>query len=197
MTLANYITLFRIILIPFFILSIVYYKMDAREGGGQEWHLWTAFALFVVAAISDGLDGYIARKYHQTSRLGAILDPLADKGLMLSGMLVLSYPGHQDLPRIPVWFLVIYLTKEIFILGGYFLYTYLNKQFSIKVHWTGKTATAMVMILISLMLLNVSGFNYTLFQKIVGAILIISLIFYMIPTWRLLKSSGQAMPGGQ
>src|SRR5438874_11191790 len=74
MTTANKITIFRILLIPFFVVEVLYYMKT-----GNETHRLSAILAFGIAAICDGVDGYIARRYNQRSELGAILDPLADK----------------------------------------------------------------------------------------------------------------------
>src|SRR5882757_3591042 len=81
MTTANKITIFRILLIPFFVIEVLYYMKT-----GNETHRFTAMLAFGVAAVCDGLDGYIARHHNQRSELGAILDPLADKLLLVSGI---------------------------------------------------------------------------------------------------------------
>ena len=95
MTTANKITILRILLIPFFVFEALYYVSD-----GHELHRLLAILSFAVAAICDGVDGYIARRYNQRSELGAILDPLADKLLLVSGIILLSF-DHR--PRFGVW----------------------------------------------------------------------------------------------
>jgi len=86
MTTANKITILRMLLIPFFVLEVLYHVKS-----GNDWHRVAALLTFAVAAILDGVDGYIARHYNQRSELGAILDPLADKLLLVSGVVVLSF----------------------------------------------------------------------------------------------------------
>jgi phosphatidylglycerophosphate synthase len=78
MTTANKVTIVRILLVPFFIGQVLYYV----DGRGEE-HRVLAILAFGLAALSDGVDGYIARRFRQKSQLGAILDPLADKLLLL------------------------------------------------------------------------------------------------------------------
>ncbi len=87
MTTANKITILRILSVPFFVAQMLYYFDTGREE-----HRWLAFLSFSIAAICDGVDGYIARRYNQRSELGAILDPLADKLLLISGVVLLSWP---------------------------------------------------------------------------------------------------------
>src|SRR5205814_6251596 len=84
MTTANKITIVRILMIPVFVTMAIYYGQSIERGAPLEWQRFTAIIIFLVAAASDGLDGYVARRYKQRSALGAILDPIADKGLLLS-----------------------------------------------------------------------------------------------------------------
>src|SRR3982751_333420 len=90
MTTANKITIVRILLIPAFVTMAIYYGQSVQAGTPQEWQRFTAIALFLIAAVSDGLDGFVARRFNQRSTLGGILDPIADKGLLLSGIITLS-----------------------------------------------------------------------------------------------------------
>src|SRR5438874_6039748 len=85
MTTANKITIFRILLVPFFIVEVLSYVDD-----GDELHRFLAIAAFLLASVCDGVDGYIARRYNQRSELGAILDPLADKLLVVAGIVLRS-----------------------------------------------------------------------------------------------------------
>ncbi|MCC6235284.1 MAG: CDP-alcohol phosphatidyltransferase family protein, partial [Verrucomicrobiales bacterium] len=85
MTLANQVTIARILLIPVFVVEVLYYRHS-----GVEIHRWIALTLFLVASVSDGIDGWIARRFNQRTRLGAVLDPLADKLLLASALILLS-----------------------------------------------------------------------------------------------------------
>ena len=111
MTTANKITIARIMMIPVFVMMAIYYGRSVQRGEPLEWQRWTAIAIFIVAAASDGIDGYIARRFNQKSQLGMVLDPLADKGLLLSGIITLSISNWSDLgPRygqFPTWFPVL------------------------------------------------------------------------------------------
>ena len=86
MTTANKITIGRILLIPVFVLLAIYYGESVRSGQPDDRLRWAAVIVFVVAAGSDALDGYIARRFQQRSRLGVILDPLADKALLVAAL---------------------------------------------------------------------------------------------------------------
>lgn len=106
MNLPNFLTALRILLIPFFICLLLYDK-----------HLWAA-VVFCAAGITDVLDGMAARHSRQTSRLGSILDPLADKLLSVSSFVTLSVSGP-----IPVWLVVIVISRDIMIsLGSLILF---------------------------------------------------------------------------
>src|SRR5438045_8696995 len=96
MTTANKITILRILLIPFFVVQVLYYVKN-----GNETHRFLAILSFAVAAICDGVDGYIARRYNQRSELGAILDPLADKLLLVSGIVLLDHANRTRFATIP------------------------------------------------------------------------------------------------
>ena len=96
MTTANKVTILRILLIPFFVVELIYYLQT-----GNEVHRLLALLSFAVTAILDGVDGYIARRYNQRSELGAILDPLADKMLLVSGIVTLSINHGPYIGQIP------------------------------------------------------------------------------------------------
>src|SRR5260221_1145103 len=113
MTTANKITIFRILLVPFFIVLVLYYIQN-----GTEVFRFGAILTFALATISDALDGYIARRYHQHSELGKILDPLADKLLLLSGIVLLSVQNEPYLERIPIWLTVTILSRDVLVLIG-------------------------------------------------------------------------------
>ena len=85
MTTANKITIFRILLVPFFVVEILYYVRS-----GNELHRLLGLIAFAVAAILDGVDGFVARHFNQRSELGTILDPLADKLLLVSAIVLLT-----------------------------------------------------------------------------------------------------------
>src|SRR5437870_5352858 len=90
MTLANKITILRILMIPMFVLVTLDYVKDFQKGEAHDWQYCLAFAIFAIAAVSDALDGYIARRYQQKTELGTLLDPMADKALLLSALILLS-----------------------------------------------------------------------------------------------------------
>src|SRR6185436_19658202 len=113
MTTANKITILRMLLVPFFVVEVLYYIKT-----GNEAHRVAALLTFAVAAICDGVDGYIARHYNQWSELGTILDPLADKLLLVSGVVLLSFDHGPRLGQFPFWFTGTIIARDLVILIG-------------------------------------------------------------------------------
>src|SRR5450631_2165766 len=111
MTTANKITILRILLIPFFVVEMIYYVRT----GNEDFRL-AGLLSFAVASILDGVDGYIARRYHQWSELGTILDPLADKLLLVSAIVVLSFDNFPYLGQIPFWLTGTIIGRDLLIL---------------------------------------------------------------------------------
>jgi cardiolipin synthase (CMP-forming) len=138
-TFATQITLFRILLIPVFIGVAIYYGESVSLGQANETLRWTTIAVFATAALSDALDGYVARAFNQKSRLGAILDPLADKLLLLSAIITLSFTGWRQ--QFPLWFPVLVIFRDLASIGGAFIINHLIGKCHIQPHWTGKVAT--------------------------------------------------------
>src|SRR6476661_7483097 len=122
MTTANKITVVRILMIPVFVTLAIYYGESIQEGHPQDWMRFTAITVFLLAAVSDGLDGFVARRYNQRSTLGAILDPIADKGLLLSGIITLSLTNWSEFEpgsgKFPAWFPVLVISRDAILLVG-------------------------------------------------------------------------------
>lgn len=140
MTTANKITILRILLVPFFIVQVLYYVEN-----GVEWHRLAAILTFGIAALSDGLDGYIARQYNQRSQLGAILDPLADKLLLVSGVLLLSLPNEPHLPQTPLWLVGTIVGRDMLLLIGLVVIYYSCGRVAVRPIFIGKVATVLQM----------------------------------------------------
>ena len=143
MTTANKITITRILLIPAFVTMAMYYGRGVAHGDPQPWQRWCAIAIFAVAAASDGIDGYIARHYNQRSKLGVILDPIADKGLMFAGIITLTFFNWDY--EFPVWFPVLVFTRDLVVIIGAVVLHMLNGVVHVHASWTGKCATAFQM----------------------------------------------------
>ncbi len=129
LTTANQLTLLRMLLIPAFVILVVY----EQEG-------W-ALAVFMIAGVTDGLDGWFARRGQKTN-LGAFLDPMADKLLLVTTFVVLTIPGIGLLNRIPLWLTILVISRDVVIVLTVAIVTIAvgRRQFRPSIY--GKTATA-------------------------------------------------------
>src|SRR5882757_10173646 len=149
MTTANKVTILRILLIPFFVVELIYYIRS-----GDEMHRLVALLCFAVAAILDGVDGYIARHYSQISELGKILDPLADKLLLVSGIVALSFNHGNFLGQIPLWLTGTIIGRDLLILVGMVVIHLTVGKVKVRPRIPGKIATVLQMISIIWILLQ-------------------------------------------
>jgi len=143
MTFANKITLFRIISIPFFVACLVFYTPEKN-------HLKIiALAIFLLAIISDVIDGYIARTKRQKTKAGAILDPLADKALLITAFIFVRHVSIQYFSiTLPLWVLLIVISRDIIILIGSGILLATGNSIEIKPTWWGKLTTFFQMVTI-------------------------------------------------
>src|ERR1043166_6377467 len=162
MTTANKITIFRILLIPVFVWLTLDYIRDFQRGGEKEWQRIAACAMFAIAAISDGVDGYIARRYHQKSELGTFLDPLADKALLVSAMILMSIRFKEGSPfdQLPLWFPVLVISRDVILLVGTVLIHMLAGHVAARPRIVGKCATFFQMIVLGWVLLKIERPSY-------------------------------------
>ena len=136
MTFANKITLFRIISIPFFVASLIFYTPD------RPYLKFVALGIFLLAIISDVVDGYIARTQRQKTKAGALLDPLADKALLLTAFIFLYKTSRLYLSIVlPLWVLLIVISRDAIILIGSGIILMTNQATQIKPTWWGKLTT--------------------------------------------------------
>jgi CDP-diacylglycerol--glycerol-3-phosphate 3-phosphatidyltransferase len=149
MTTANKITIFRILLVPFFIVEVLIYVDN-----GEEWHRFLAIASFLLASVCDGVDGYIARRYNQRSELGAILDPLADKLLLVAGIVLLSLHHEQYLPHLPLWLTATVISRDVLVVIGMVVIHFTCGKVAVKPHVIGKVATVLQMVAVCWALLK-------------------------------------------
>ncbi len=135
----NAISMMRIILVA----PIVYFLLVGHHGA--------SLILFLVAGLSDALDGFLAKRYHWVSRLGSFLDPLADKLLLLSCFVACAY-----LKLMPVWLLVLVISRDVFVATGAFLYHHFIEGFKGEPPFSSKLNTV-VQIVYLLMLISSQG----------------------------------------
>ena len=149
MTTANKITILRILLVPFFVVELIYYIET-----GNEIHRLVAILSFAIAAVLDGVDGFIARHFNQKSELGAILDPLADKLLLVSGIVALSLNHGSFLGQIPLWLTGTIIGRDILILIGMVVIQLTVGKVAVQPRITGKCATVLQMAVVIWILLK-------------------------------------------
>ena len=177
MNLPNKLTMFRVILIPFFVFFLL---APYFEGYGN----YVAVAIFIVASLTDLLDGKIARKYNLVTNFGKFMDPLADKLLVCSAMICLI-----ELGLLPAWIFILIIARE-FIISGFRLIASDNGVVIAASYW-GKFKTTFQMLMVIVLLLN---FDIPAF-KILGTVLIwiatiltvVSLIDYIVKNKDVLK----------
>lgn len=156
MTFASKITLTRLLLVPVFVVFAIYYGNSIDAGKPIEWLRWAALATYVTAAASDGIDGWVARKFNQRSAFGAFIDPLADKTLLLTGITVLAAvdwgPGGW---KLPVWFCALVITRDVIIVAGLAYLHFTHHKIHIKPHWSGKVCTVTQMFALGWVMLRI------------------------------------------
>lgn len=172
LTPANQLTLLRMLLIPAFVILVVY---------GQ---LGWALVVFVVAGITDALDGLIARRSGQQSTLGAWLDPTADKLLAVTTFVVLTWPGLGLANRLPVWLTVLIISRDVVIVLAVVIVNLAIGRRTFRPSVFGKIATATYMLTaVAAMFFNYRGYHSVVVDIFVYASLAITLISSLHYMW--------------
>ncbi|MES2997267.1 MAG: CDP-diacylglycerol--glycerol-3-phosphate 3-phosphatidyltransferase [Verrucomicrobiota bacterium] len=157
MTFASKITMARIALVPVFAVYVALYGKSVASGVPEEHLRWTALGLFVFASATDGVDGWVARRFNQRSKFGAFIDPLADKFLLFTAIVFLSaFPWGSHDWRIPPWFAGLVLLRDGLIIAGIIVVKRKVGSVRYEPHWTGKVTTVMQMIAIGWVMLKVT-----------------------------------------
>jgi cardiolipin synthase len=138
MNIANKISTFRILSVPFFIATIAYYTHE------REFLRYLALGIFFLGAISDAIDGYIARKSKQFSKAGLVLDPLGDKLLLMSSFICLYVNTELDL-RFPLWVILIVISRDVIIMIGAVVIYMVKQNIDIRPTRWGKLTTTFQM----------------------------------------------------
>ena len=174
MTTASKITLARVAMIPAFMAT-----MYLSRGAAGMW-MYLSLAIFIVASLTDFVDGYIARHYNQTTDFGKFLDPLADKLLTIAAMAMFCEWGV-----FPAWALMVILTREFAVSGLRMVAS--QKGNVIAAGWSGKvkTASTMVGLCIMMALPGITWLNWAVIAVIVGTT-IYSGVEYFVQNWKCL-----------
>jgi cardiolipin synthase len=165
LTPANQLTLLRMLLIPAFVILVLY--------GYLGW----ALIVFATAGITDGLDGLIARRSGQKTQLGAWLDPMADKLLLMTTFILLTLPGLDLSNRLPIWLTVLIITRDVGIVLTVTIVNFAIGPRTFRPSTFGKMATATYIVTaVVAMLFNYLRTHSVLFDVMVYASLAITLI---------------------
>lgn len=147
LNLPNALALFRVALAPLMLIFLIQRDASIFSSWHPSWFDYFAGLIFVIASVTDFFDGYIARKWNQMTKLGAILDPLADKMLMLAGFL-----GLMVIDRASAWAVFLILSREFFITGLRVMAVAEGK--SVAASMAGKVKTVVQMIAIGFLIMN-------------------------------------------
>jgi cardiolipin synthase (CMP-forming) len=178
LSIPNLITLGRIILVPIVVWAITSGEMLA------------AFCLFLMAGTSDAVDGFLAKRFHMASELGAYLDPLADKALIVSIYVALGISR-----ALPIWLVILVVSRDIMIISGFMLSWLVNKPMPVRPHPVSKLNTV-VQILLATLVLAEKGVGFDVVPLditliVLTAILtLLSIAFYLAEWFRHMNSIG-------
>ena len=174
MTTASKITLIRVALIP------IYMVLMYLSGGGSGMWMWTGLAVFIIASLTDYVDGHIARTRGQVTDFGKFLDPLADKLLVIAAMVMFC-----EWCKIPAWALMLVLTREFAVTG--LRLVAVGKGTVIAAGWSGKVKTASTMIgLCVLMAFPTVDWVAWLVTGVIVVTTVYSGVEYFIQNWKCL-----------
>ncbi|MCM1251586.1 MAG: CDP-diacylglycerol--glycerol-3-phosphate 3-phosphatidyltransferase [Clostridium sp.] len=176
MNLPNKLTLFRVLLIPFFVLFMLVDITDMDK--------WIALVIFIVASLTDLLDGKIARKYNLVTNFGKFMDPLADKLLVCSALICLV-----EMAKLPAWIVIIIIARE-FIISGFRLIAADNGVVIAASYW-GKFKTTFQMVMICLLIADIEAIQDLTAVIVCIALLltVISLIDYLVKNKAVMKET--------
>ena len=190
-------TMLRLLLLPVFLWVML---LDAgHESAGPNRHRWWAVGIFAVMALTDKLDGYLARRLGQTSKLGTVLDPIADKLLIASSVVLLSFDWAAGAPyRIPLPVVAAVYGKDVVVALGTLALLAIVGRVSIAPRWLGKAGTFFQLLLVMLTLVapdldrllhGSARTVLTLFWWTVGAVSIAAALDYVVVGTRQWRSA--------
>lgn len=191
MTFATKLTVVRLVLVPVFAFLAISYGLGTAAGAPDETLRWAAFWVFVTAAATDGIDGWIARRFNQISELGAFLDPIADKALVLSALLILTFfDWGVENWRIPLWFAALVVLRDSVILAGIRVMWSARKKVKIRPHWTGKVCTFFLFVVLGWVMLRVTELSPVYPCAFAAVFILLSMVEYIRQGMRIMQGSG-------
>lgn len=188
MTTANKITVGRIFLVPAFIYVLLRHRDE-----GLDWQRGLALSCFVLIAVLDGVDGFWARRFHQKSELGAVLDPLADKLLLVSALILLSL-NQPHLHALPRWLNFAVITRDgLLVLGLALIYFTVGKA-TVQPRLSGKLATVLQMSAVLWTLLKWPTETQWWLAAAAATLTLVSGVHYLFDGLRQLSASPRSGP---
>ncbi|MBI4342537.1 MAG: CDP-alcohol phosphatidyltransferase family protein [Candidatus Omnitrophica bacterium] len=149
MSIANKISIFRILLVPAIVAALLYYHPE------RDVLRFVALGLFLLGILSDAIDGFLARRWHQESELGTLLDPIADKALILSALISCStIHGLPDWMRVPAWFNLIVISRDVLLIAGGIVLFAIKGRWHVQPSRLGKWTTFAQMLVVPSVLLG-------------------------------------------
>ncbi len=189
LTLATKVTILRLLGIPVFVLLMIYYEISLRQEAPVPAYRWAAFGCFLAIALTDALDGFLARLYNEVTWLGRVLDPLADKILLLAGIILFTRPGLTALqPQFPIWFTVLVISRDIILVAGAYLIDYFTGAVHVHPRMTGKMATALQMLAVGWAIANFSHKVFSALVLLAGLFTLGSFLQYLGDGWHQFDS---------
>lgn len=179
MTLPNYISIFRLLLIPVFVHYAGRYGQSVADGAPVEWLRVMAVTVFIVAAVSDFADGYIARRWNLRSKLGSVLDPVADKGLMFSAIITLTVTGWSEKHQFPVWFPVLAILRDVLSALGAWAIHLKHGRVRVRPHWTGKVCNCAQIVAIAWVMLRLEFIDPIVATTVAAVFTVVSGAFHL------------------
>jgi CDP-diacylglycerol--glycerol-3-phosphate 3-phosphatidyltransferase len=181
LTLATKVTIIRIMGVPVFIALLVYYLIGLQRGEDIWLERMLALVVFATVALTDALDGYLARSRNEVTDLGKMLDPIADKALLLSGLILLTRPSIPALaPHIPIWFTTLVISRDVVLILGAALVHALAGTVTVQPRVSGKLATFFQMATIIWALIGGAERQFNWFVGIAAVLTAISWIQYVV-----------------
>jgi cardiolipin synthase len=180
LNLPNLITMARILCVPLIVWTIT------------AGHMLPAFLLFLLAGISDAVDGFLAKRFNMATELGAVLDPLADKALIVSIYVALGFT--ETLPR---WIVILVVSRDILIVGGFLVAMMINRPMAVRPHPVSKLNTVAQILLAGVALASLglnfdAGWALPALMGLVTILTLLSIGFYVAEWIRHFGTNGAA-----
>jgi len=189
MTLPNKITIARICLIPVFAIAAWGYGASNGIGSPDERLRVAATGIFIVAAATDGLDGFIARRFNQRTRLGSILDPIADKCLVAVAILAIALGQWPD--AFPLWFAIAVLGRDSLLAIGFFTLPNSIRILTVHPSLLGRIATALQITAILWVLLGIRSISTVYPAALAALFTLVSGAGYLLDAVRQVQGAGR------